>query len=247
MTNTRQQTLIAVMIAIVFPTLVTWVYFIVFEGKSAVIGGVSKTIQFAFPACWVFLWMKMCLRDAGLPEQGKEVARWSTRTNLLSGIAMGTAILLAMVAYYRFAITGNVFTSFISEIESRVNKLSLGNPLGYAALGVFYSLVHSFLEEYYFRWFVFGRLRRLLSFAPAAMIAGLAFMSHHVIVLYVFFGFSFHTWFLSLCIAVGGFLWAWQYEQSRSLLGSWISHLMVDAGIFLIGYHIIFVVLPGLD
>ena len=29
----------------------------------------------------------------------------------------------------------------------------------YVALAVFYALVHSLLEEYYWRWFVFGQLR----------------------------------------------------------------------------------------
>ena len=115
------------------------------------------------------------------------------------------------------------------------------DPLGYAILGGFYAVVHSFLEEYYFRWFVFGRLRELLRFAPAAIVSGLAFMAHHVIVLYVFLGPSLHTAFLSLCIAAGGFIWAWQYERSRSLLGPWISHMIVDTGIFLVGYHMLFV------
>ena len=72
-------------------------------------------------------------------------------------------------------------------------------------------------------------------------------MAHHVIVLQAFFGYSIHMFFLSFSIAVGGFIWAWQYERSRSLLGSWVSHLVVDAGIFLVGYHMLFVVLPALE
>ena len=237
----KHQTWIAVLFAIVFPSFVTWVYFILFDGKSAVVGGVCKAIQFAFPACWVFLWMKIPLREAGLPKTDNGLPAWPTRRNVLSGVGLGIAIVAAMFAYYGFAITGSDFTNLSIKIASRVNRLSLDNPLGYAILGGFYAVVHSFLEEYYFRWFVFGRLRELLRFAPAAIVSGLAFMAHHVIVLYVFLGPSLHTAFLSLCIAAGGFIWAWQYERSRSLLGPWISHMIVDTGIFLVGYHMLFV------
>ena len=132
-------------------------------------------------------------------------------------------------------------------VPSLAAGLGFDSPGAYVGLGIFYSLIHSFMEEYYFRWFVFGRLRHLIRFAPAALVSALAFMAHHVIVLYVFFGASIHTLFLSLCIAVGGVIWAWQYERSRSLLGSWMSHLLVDAGIFLVGYHMLFIVLPSLE
>jgi uncharacterized protein len=242
----RRQTWIAVVFAVVFPTFVTWIYFILFEGESAVVGGVCKAIQFGFPVCWVFLWMRMSLAESGLPKRGTDENVWSTRTNLLVGSGSGIAILLTTICYYHFAISGSQFDGLVLEIESRVKKLSMGAPWQFAALGAFYSLVHSFLEEYYFRWFVFGRLRHLTSFLPAVIISSLAFMAHHVIVLWVFFGFSFHTVFLSFSIVVGGLLWSWQYERSRSLIGPWVSHLFVDAGIFLVGYHMIFVVLPGL-
>ena len=39
-------------------------------------------------------------------------------------------------------------------------------------------------------------------------------------------------------IAAGGAVWAWIYERTGSLYGPWLSHLVVDAGIFIIGYDI---------
>ena len=74
----------------------------------------------------------------------------------------------------------------------------------------------------------------------AMVLSALAFMSHHVIVLAHFFdGLTIETVVLSLGIAVGGVAWAWQYDRSKSLVGPWISHLVVDAGIFLICYDIV--------
>lgn len=65
-------------------------------------------------------------------------------------------------------------------------------------------------------------------------------MAHHVIVLSVFFGWgSFLSLFFSLGVAVGGVAWAWLYHHSRSLFGPWLSHALVDAGIFLVGFEIV--------
>ena len=148
----------------------------------------------------------------------------------------------------------------------------------YIALGAFYAVCHSFLEEYYWRWFVFRRLHLLWSprspreregEAPAEPVAGtvsagaspshrrfllaaqdattpvasavvvssLAFMTHHVILLATYFGWgSPWTYFFSACVAVGGALWAWLYERTGSLYGPWLSHVVVDAAIFVVGY-----------
>ena len=56
----------------------------------------------------------------------------------------------------------------------------------YVALAVFYALVHSLLEEYYWRWFVFGQLRALVAPTLAIVLSSLAFAAHHVILLYVY-------------------------------------------------------------
>ena len=44
---------------------------------------------------------------------------------------------------------------------------------------------------------------------------------------------------LSLGVAVGGAVWSWAYRRSGSLLGPWLSHILVDTGIMLIGYDLL--------
>ena len=41
----------------------------------------------------------------------------------------------------------------------------------YLLLAVFYSAIHSLLEEYYWRWFVFGRLSQLCKLPTAIAIS----------------------------------------------------------------------------
>ena len=72
-------------------------------------------------------------------------------------------------------------------------------------------------------------------------LSSLAFMSHHVLVLGKFFGYgSFMTYLLAASVAVGGVIWASIYHQCGNLIPGWLSHALVDAGIFVIGYLLVY-------
>ena len=45
----------------------------------------------------------------------------------------------------------------------------------------------------------------------------------------------------SSCVALALLAVAWLYRRSGSLVGPWLSHLLVDAGIMVIGYDLLFV------
>ena len=126
------------------------------------------------------------------------------------------------------------------QILQKVQGFGVASPLSYLALGVFYALVHSGLEEYYWRWFVFGQLRRLQPVGLAAIISSLGFMVHHVILLGFYFGWNSPlTYLFSISVAMGGLFWAWLYQRTQSIYAPWVSHLIVDAGIFLLGYDVV--------
>jgi uncharacterized protein len=73
------------------------------------------------------------------------------------------------------------------------------------------------------------------------VLSSLAFMGHHVVVLYVYLPGKFLTAVLpfSLAIAIGGAVWAFLYERSGSIWSPWLSHLIIDAGIFIIGWDLL--------
>jgi membrane protease YdiL (CAAX protease family) len=191
---------------------------------------VVKVIQFALPIAWVLF-----------VQHEHVTLKPPHKRGLAIGLAFGALIAAAMTGlYFGLLKDSAVLKGATSEITAKVAGFGITSLWKYAALGLFYSLFHSLLEEYYWRWFVFGQLRRITRFAPAAAISSLGFMEHHVLVLGKYFGFdSPVTWLFSSCVAIGGAVWAWLYERTGSLLGPWLSHLLVDAAIFGIGYDLV--------
>jgi membrane protease YdiL (CAAX protease family) len=229
--------LVAVLaLAVTFPSLITWIYFILLAGHPAMQAAyaVGKGLQFAFPAAWYL----------GV-ERKRPRFTWPGLDGVGLGVAFGLLVAVTMMALYFAWLRpfGEGAVSLLAEtsvaVREKIEQIGATSGAQYLTLGLFYSLVHSLLEEYYWRWFVFGRLRTIMSFGPAAVLSSLGFMTHHVIVVASYFNGNWPAIVLfSLCVAVGGMFWAWLYQRSGSLLGPWMSHLVVDASLFLLGYDL---------
>lgn len=221
----------AIIFAIVFPSIVTFAYFVLVVGQPAALQQstalIGKVIQFAFPAVWVFV----VLRE-------KVACPCPTRRGIGMGIGFGLLVAGAMLGVALLWLKPAGFFDQPSEaIRAKIQDLGLNTTARYAAAGLFYALCHSLMEEYYWRWFVFRRLRDFVRLPTAIAISSLGFMAHHIIVLAVYFGWtSPATYLFSAAVAIGGAVWAWLYQRSDSLYGPWLSHLLVDAAIFTIGY-----------
>ena len=225
---------LALLFALVFPTILTWVYFIALAGSDPWMQkgayGIGKVIQFAFPLVFVLLVRKERLQFRGLDTSG-----------LVLAVGFGLLVGGAMLGLYFFWLKPAGFFAgpVTEEVKEKLKGFGITSLAAYAVLAVFYSLVHSLLEEYYWRWFVFGRLRNLTPLTAAVAISSVGFAAHHVLVLAKYFGWdSPATWLFSAGVAIGGVVWAVVYQQSKSLLGPWLSHLLVDAAIFAIGYDL---------
>ena len=231
--NNQGRDWLAVIFALVLPTMVTLAYFVLADGYSAetqqATYGVAKTFQFLFPIAYVLMIQREKPRLMPVSANGVGL-----------GFAFGVVISAAMLALFHWGIKdAPFFDEAETEMRDKITDMDLGTPTVFIGVGVFYSLFHSFLEEYYWRWFVFGQLNRLTRLGPAIVVSSLGFMAHHILVIGTYFGFfSPVTWLFSLCVAIGGGVWAWLYHRSGSLLGPWVSHLFVDAAIFIAGYEI---------
>lgn len=242
-------------VAIVLPTIVTWIYFVSLKDSTSAVQqtayGIGKTIQFALPVVWI---CSCCGKSIGslLPwvDAGFEDEKLSidfVRSGFFShpiSIAIGFGLFGAasvFVGFYFVVTPLGLADPLIAKVNEKVTGMSLDSPMKFALLGVFYALIHSFMEEYYWRWFVFGRLLGYLRRWPAMIISSVGFMAHHVILMATFLGwYSPLAYLISATVAIGGIVWAWLYHRSGKLAWPWISHMIVDAAIFALGYVLVF-------
>jgi membrane protease YdiL (CAAX protease family) len=233
-------------VAMAYPTALSWIYFIGLAQAQQpgaltsaapnplVLAAYSlgKIVQFAFPLVW--LW--------GIERRRLALAA-PNRKGMALGIAFGLLVGAGTFAFYGFL---RHYTGFLSgtadRLHVKIQEFGIGTPSAYIAFAIFLSVAHSFLEEYYWRWFVFGSLRERLPLAAAISLASLAFMAHHVVILGVYFPGRFWSLAmpLSVGVGVGGAIWAWLYERSGSICACWLSHLLVDAAIMAVGYNLAF-------
>ena len=242
---------LALAFAMGFPTLAIWLYFYAAADPavSRFAYGAAKTVQFAFPLAWALLVERGALgfgaggrrssaghRSRREGRAGERGPRWGVAAGLATGLVAFAGVILG----YPALLAGwSALASAPRGISEKLALLGVEGPASFLLLAAFYSLAHSFLEEYYWRWFVFGRLRRHLSPRAAGIVSSLAFTSHHVLLLGVLLGgFGPATWLLALAVAAAGGLWAWLFHESGSLAGPWASHALADAGLMWIGYQL---------
>ncbi len=222
-----------VLLAMFFPTLGAWYYFVHLEGSALARPAyiASKVVQFTIPLLWI-VWTRRKPR-ALLDKRG-------IAAGLLSGLVMGATLLL--IWYWRVQDT-TVAQIAVPKIQAKLADFRIETPLGYLGMALALSCLHSLLEEFYWRWFVYQRLRVYLPSTVAAVIGSVAFASHHVIVLASFVPvelFWSHAAPAAAAVGVGGLLWCALLERYGSLSGAWLSHMLVDLALMAAGAIMLF-------
>jgi len=234
--NSRFRDTLALTFASFFPLVMAFLYFVVFANPDRDTNSVfqiafalGKSIQFLFPIAFVW-WFE------------RERIRFARPTLHGIPLALGFAILvgLAMFALY-FGFVRHipaVAEDTPRKIHEKVQQFGMDSPLGYLQMAIVICVVHSLAEEYYWRWFVYGWMRKHLPMMAALVLSSIGFMLHHIVILGVYFPGNFWTLAMpfSICVAIGGGVWAWIYERSGSLYAPWLSHALIDAAIMGVGY-----------
>ena len=229
---TRHTTVLLLLMALTFPTALTWVYFGQGGEMAKTAYSVGKVIQFSLPVLWWAIADRSRFRLAKPSSRG-----------LLPAALFGIAVALgAFALYFGWLKQQPLMESLATQARIKTGAFGITSPLLFLLFALFLSLIHALLEEYYWRAFVFAELRRLTLRSFAVAISSLGFMAHHVIVLAVYFPGRFWTTAAPLCLAVaaGGAVWAVFYDRYRSILPGWLSHAIVDATLMIIGYDLLF-------
>lgn len=221
----KKYLMIVLIPAVSLPTLSALCYFTgVFQtAVSQFIYSATKVFTVVWPLLAWGLWLR---------KKWQAPKAWMTRRDLGLGLLTGLLIAVATVLADR-AFGGNL-THYLPQIQKRVEELGIMEH--YIWFALFLAVIHSAIEEVYWRWLVYGCLRDLVSQKPAHGLAALSFAAHHVVVLWVFFGPGLAI-ALGAGVAFGGVLWSIQYQKTGSLWSSWLSHMLADLAILWIGYQ----------
>jgi len=222
---------LALLPAMTLPVLASLCYFMLWSDHifARWLYGFTKLFTLVWPVIAVLF-----ITRTGWPRFN--LADQVHRRALPLGIFLGIGIIGAM---WTLLLTpcGDVVLSSAPKIRAKVQALGILNH--YWTFGLFLSLIHSLLEEYYWRWFVYGHLRQVVGNGLAHGLAGVAFSAHHIVVTTQYFPLAWGVMFGALT-GVGGIFWSLMYQRQRTLAGAWISHVWVDLGILSIGHRLLF-------
>ena len=216
--------------AMILPLVAALGYFVILDGGTAaqILYAGGKAFVVAWP--WIALrfvlrrpWPRFRVLDRG---HGRAAAQ---------GLGVGLLLVAALVLLMVTPLGGLVERS-APAIAGKADALGIREH--FWAFAIFLSLANSLLEEIYWRWFLFGNLRRLLPPWPAHLLAGAAFAAHHFVVALKFFPVPLGL-AAGAAVGAGGVLWSRMMERQGSLAGAWVCHAVVDLGIMGIGYRLL--------
>lgn len=216
--------------ALVIPFIASFFYFVLFPG-TAFGNGFYKGVK-VFLLVWPIVATILILKV-------KMIDRSHEKRHLASMMpAVGFGLLVVGLLFFLLEATplGLILDDNRDRIAGRIRDLGVADHFLWFAL--FISFFHAALEEFYWRWFVFGLAQKVMRLPLAYLVASAAFASHHVVVLSQFFPIA---WALVLgaCVGIGGAMWCWLSYRYNSLYGAWVSHMVIDLGLMWVGWEVL--------
>lgn len=216
--------------ALAIPLTACFFYFVLFPG-TAFGNGFYKGVK-VFLLVWPLLATFVILRV-------KMIDRSSEKRHLAGMLpAVGFGLLVVGLLFFLIGATplGLVLDENRDRIAGRIRDLGVAEHFLWFAL--FISFFHAALEEFYWRWFVFGQAQKVMKLPLAYVVASAGFAAHHIVVLSQFFPIGWAL-ILGACVGIGGAFWCWLSYRYNSLFGAWVSHMIIDLGLMWVGWQVL--------
>ena len=153
------------------------------------------------------------------------------KRGFLPAIALGVGIYGVILGGYFLASPLFDFSQIAGALTANAG-VTKGNFL-YVSLYI--SFVNSFLEEFFFRGFVFTNLKRHAGRKPAYIFSATAFSLYHVAMMIGWFS---PALFLLVMVGLvaGGMIFNWLNEKLDTIYCSWLTHMFANFAINTIGF-----------
>ncbi|MDF2855150.1 MAG: hypothetical protein K0Q87_1001 [Neobacillus sp.] len=123
----------------------------------------------------------------------------------------------------------------LNSISNELQEKSNITPSIFLFVALYVTFGNSFLEEFFFRGFIFVNLYKQGLKKTAYIFSSLLFSVYHMAIFVTWFEYKILLLALLGLFAVG-FLFNWLNRNSNSFINSWIVHLSADIAIIIIGF-----------
>ena len=154
-------------------------------------------------------------------------------SNLKLGVFLGLASFVIVVIAYLIFKNAIDFNAIIDEMQNK-SKITAAN---FIFVGLYVTFFNSFLEEYFFRGYIFLSFYNAGQKKLAYFYSSVLFAVYHIGI--------FKTWFkpyITLLAMLGliiiGLVFNYVDVKSKNLLNSWLIHILADSAIILIGLRL---------
>ena len=219
--------LLALLLLVPAQSIATIAFYWLFDTAA---GKITVVVLRSWIVLMPVLWLKLVDR---------EKASWSPPKLGGFGPAIALGVAISVSIFAAFAIASHFGVIHSDKVAASAARTGLNHLSAYIIGAIYWITLNSLAEEYVWRWFVFRKFEILVGGKLAVIAAALAFTAHHVIVLAAQFNWPI-TILGSLGVFTGGAIWSGLYLRYRSVWPGYVSHAIVDATIFIIGYRLIF-------
>ena len=229
----RWRPLIALFLIVPAQSLGVGAMLLVFPGVTGkMLGAVSRFWMLAFPVFWTL----------GI-ERRRPVLTLPTSRGLFAGILTGLPMFLIILGAYAL-VAQNID---LQPLRNRARETGFDQPYLFLLVFVYIVFINSFLEEYVWRWFVFRQIELFVPAGTGSMAGGsfaalgsaLLFTVHHVVALFAWVNFPIVV-LGSVGVFLGALVWSLLFAKYRSLWPGYLSHVLADLAILVIGFDLLF-------
>ena len=229
----QQQAILALLLLVPAPSLGVMMAVIVLPGPvGQAIFTASKVWLLALPLIWTH-WIEGQPILHLKPFQPRDLA-----------LGLGSGLLALGAIAGAYALLGPHWID-TAEVRLRATQAGITGPGIYWAGAAWWTLANALIEEYVWRNFVTRKCEALVPAIAAVSLAALFFTVHHIVALVGYL----QDWRVvllgSLGVFLAGVIWSFFYQQTRSIWPSYLSHLLADVGIALVGWHLLFSPISG--
>lgn len=201
----------------------------------ALVDGVLRPGYVVKSAIKVAMFMLVPLMASGLDRSVRYLSLLRPKTKgLLAAIALGVGIYVVILGGYFLVSPFFDFSQIAGALTANVGV----TKENFLYVSLYISFANSFLEEFFFRGFVFTNLKQCSGRKLAYIFSAAAFSLYHVAMMIGWFSLPLFL-LVMVGLVIGGMIFNYLNEKLDTIYCSWLTHMFANFAINTIGFMLL--------